>query len=254
VKVGKLDGRVAIITGGARGQGAAEARLLVDHGARVLIADVLVEEGERLAAELGPRARFERLDVSSPEDWEHAVRVARSMGPIRVLVNNAAIHWLRPLVDETLDDFQRMLAVNLAGPFLGIKAVVEPMAAAGGGSIINVSSIAGLTGFSLHGAYGSAKWGLRGLTKTAALELAAQKIRVNSVHPGAVNTAMVGSTDDPHRFDRVPLRRCAEPDEVAQLILFLASDDSSYMTGSELTIDGGASAGVHAAPPTLASD
>jgi 3alpha(or 20beta)-hydroxysteroid dehydrogenase len=246
--MGTLDSSVAIITGGARGQGAAEARLFVNEGAHVLIGDVLVAEGEQLAHDLGPQARFFPLDVSSPQDWSAAAEVAEQLGPVKVLVNNAAIHWLRPLKDENLIDFQRMLTVNLAGPFLGMQAVRELMARSGGGSIINVSSIAGLTGFSSHGAYGASKWGLRGLTKTAALEFAPEKIRVNSVHPGAVSTIMAGETSDPGRFDRVPLRRSAEPWEIAQLVLFLASDASAYITGTELTIDGGASAGIHAAP------
>ena len=244
-----LEGAVAIVTGGARGQGAAEARAFVDAGAQVVIGDVLEDLGRRTAEEIGAGCHFFPLDVSDPSGWTDAVALAGSLGPVRVLVNNAATHWLRPIRDENLADFQRMLAVNLGGPFLGMQAVVDPMVRAGGGSIVNVSSIAGLTGFPLHGAYGASKWGLRGLTKTAALELAPLRIRVNSVHPGAVSTEMAGADrDDPGRFDRVPLGRAADPSEIADLVLFLASPASAYITGAELTIDGGASAGVHAAP------
>jgi 3alpha(or 20beta)-hydroxysteroid dehydrogenase len=169
-------------------------------------------------------------------------------GPIRALVNNAAIHWVRPLVEETLDGLLQMMAVNLGGVFLGMRSVLEPMSRAGGGSIVNISSIAGMTGFTNHGAYGASKWAIRGITKTAALEFAPFGVRVNSVHPGAVNTLMAGDTSVPGRFDRVPLKRSAEPAEVADLVLFLASDASAYVTGAELVIDGGASAGVNAAP------
>ncbi|MEO5840607.1 MAG: glucose 1-dehydrogenase [Acidimicrobiales bacterium] len=247
--MGKLDGKVAIITGGARGQGEAHARLCVEEGAHVVIGDVLDDDGQTVAAELGEKARYVHLDVSRAEDWANAVAVAESMGSLRVLVNNAAIHWTRPIEFETADGFERIWRVNLLGAFLGIKAAIEPMRRAGGGSIINISSTAGLTGLAYHGAYGSAKWGMRGLTRTAAVELGGDGIRVNSVHPGPINTAMMSKSpgfqaaDSEERFQNLPARRCGEPSEVAQLVVFLASDDSAFITGTEHTIDGGSMAG-----------
>jgi 3alpha(or 20beta)-hydroxysteroid dehydrogenase len=247
--MGKLDGKVAIITGGARGQGEAHARLFVEEGASVVIGDVLDDDGQRVAGELGDAARYVHLDVSRAEDWDNAVAVAESMGPLRVVVNNAAIHWTRPIEYETADGFERIWRVNLLGPFLGIKAVIEPMRRAGGGSIVNISSTAGLTGYAYHGAYGSAKWGMRGLTRTAAVELGRDGIRVNSIHPGPINTSMmtrspgIEETDFDERFQHLPARRCGEPREVAQLVVFLASDDSAFITGTEHTIDGGSMAG-----------
>ena len=247
--MGKLDGKVAIITGGARGQGEAHTRLFVEEGARVVIGDVLDDDGQRVAGELGDAARYVHLDVSRAEDWANAVAVAESMGPLRALVNNAAIHWTRPIEFETADGYERIWRVNLLGPFLGIKAVIEPMRRAGGGSIVNISSTAGLTGLAYHGAYGSAKWGMRGLTRTAAVELGGDGIRVNSVHPGPINTAMmtkspgIEGSDFETRFKHLPARRYGEPREVAQLVVFLASDDSAFITGTEHAIDGGSMAG-----------
>ena len=247
--MGKLDGKVAIITGGARGQGEAHARLFVEEGAHVVIGDVLDEDGQRVARELGAMARYVRLDVSRSEDWDNAVAIAASMGPLRVLVNNAAIHWTRPIEFETADGFERIWRVNLLGAFLGIKAAIEPMRRAGGGSIVNISSTAGLTGLAYHGAYGSAKWGMRGLTRTAAVELGGDGIRVNSIHPGPINTSMMtrspgmDEADFNERFLHLPARRYGEPREVSQLVVFLASDDSAFITGTEHTIDGGSMAG-----------
>jgi 3alpha(or 20beta)-hydroxysteroid dehydrogenase len=247
--MGRLDGKVVIITGGARGQGEAHARLCVEEGARVVFGDVLDDDGAKVAADLGEAARYVHLDVTSEADWASAVSLAESMGPLRVLVNNAAIHWTRPIEYENAIGFERIWRVNLLGPFLGIKAVIEPMRRAGGGSIINISSTAGLTGLAYHGAYGSAKWGLRGLTRTAAVELGRDGIRVNSIHPGPINTAMmtrspgVEETDFDERFKHLPARRYGEPSEVAQLVVFLASDDSAFITGTEHTIDGGSTAG-----------
>ena len=246
--MGKLDGRVAIITGGARGQGEAHARLCVEEGARVVIGDVIDDDGKRVADELGASAQYIHLDVSSADDWANAVSAAESMGPLRVLVNNAAIHWTRPIEFETADGFERIWRVNLLGAFLGIKAVIAPMRSAGGGSIINISSTAGLTGLAYHGAYGSAKWGMRGLTRTAAVELGRDKIRVNSIHPGPINTAMLTRSpgvdlESDERFQHLPAQRHGEPREVAQLVVFLASDDSAFITGTEHTIDGGSMAG-----------
>jgi 3alpha(or 20beta)-hydroxysteroid dehydrogenase len=243
---GRLAGAVAIVTGAARGQGEAEARLLAAEGASVVLGDVLDAEGEAVAASIGPAAAYVHLDVSQPADWAAAVARAEAFGPLRVLVNNAAIHWTRPIEHESVDALRRILDINLVGTFLGIQSVIAPMRAAGGGSIVNISSTAGLTGLPYHGAYGSTKWAVRGLTKTAAVELGPDGIRVNSIHPGPIKTAMlptIEGVDTDSRFGHLPLRRAGEVDEVAQLVLFLASSASSFMTGTEFVIDGGSTAG-----------
>jgi len=245
--VGVLDGKVAIITGAARGQGAAEARSFSAEGARVVLTDVLDAEGGALVAEIGGGARFVHHDVSQEREWAAVVHeTLRAFGRVDILVNNAGIHWIRPLEEETTEGFERIWRVNLLGPFLGMRAVVAPMRAAGGGSIVNISSTAGMVGLPGHSAYGAAKWGLRGLTKTAALELGTDSIRVNSVHPGAIKTAMLPADRDElgeGRFAGLPLGRAGEATEVAALVTFLASDASAYMTGAELVIDGGSTAG-----------
>ncbi|MGY2059163.1 glucose 1-dehydrogenase [Nocardia gipuzkoensis] len=245
-----LNGKVALITGGARGQGAAEARLFVRRGARVVITDVLEAEGAGLAESLGDAARFVRHDVSVGADWDAAAALAVSaFGSLDVLVNNAAIYTARPLTETAPEELERILRVNLVGPFRGIQAVVGPMTRAGGGSIVNISSQAGLEGLMGHAAYGSSKWGLRGLTKTAALELGPAGIRVNSVHPGPIATPMVPYlTTGPGSFPALPLQRTGVPEEVAELVAFLASDASAYITGAEVTIDGGLAAGKFLPP------
>ncbi|WP_059019287.1 glucose 1-dehydrogenase [Mycobacterium sp. M26] len=236
--MGRVDDKVAIITGGAQGMGAADARMLVAEGARVLIADILDEKGEQLAAELGDAARYVHLDVSDAEQWQTAVETAVSaFGKVNVLVNNAGIVQVSPLKSIDVEKWNRVLAVNLTGAMLGIKAVLEPMKAAGGGSIINVSSIEGMRGASWVHSYVASKWGLRGLTKSAALELASDNIRVNSVHPGFIRTPM--TKHFPDDMVGAPLGRPGKPEEVATFIVFLASDESSFSTGSEYVVDGG---------------
>jgi 3alpha(or 20beta)-hydroxysteroid dehydrogenase len=235
--MGRLDGKVALITGAARGQGEAEARLFVREGAKVLLTDVLDEDGATVAKDLGDAARYRHHDVGSADDWSAAVAEAvETFGTLNVLVNNAGIHHVTPIEDETLEVFERTIRVNLYGTFLGIKTVIPVMRAAGGGSIVNISSLAGMKGIPGHGAYGASKWAVRGLTRTAANELGKDNIRVNSVHPGPIKTAMIGGITD---FSFLPLKRAGEVEEVANLVLFLASDESSFITGNEHIIDGG---------------
>lgn len=245
--MGRLDGRVAIISGGAKGMGAAHAARLIDEVAVVVIGDVLDERGEETAGELGPACHFHHLDVTASGDWAGVVDAAQALGPLRVLVNNAAVHWTKPFEEETVDGLRTLYDINLVGSVLGIQAVADAMRAAGGGSVINVSSTAGLTGLSDHLAYASSKWAVRGMTKVAAIELGPD-IRVNSVHPGPIKTDMMSNVENTRRFDGYPLARAGEPSEVAGLVAFLASDDSSFQTGTEFVIDGGSLAGLPGRP------
>ncbi|TYB61447.1 glucose 1-dehydrogenase [Nonomuraea sp. PA05] len=242
--MGLLDGKVALITGGARGMGAAHVRLFLEEGARVVFGDVLDEEGKALAEETG--AIYLRHDVTSPEEWERAVRTAvEAYGKLDVLVNNAGILKFRRISDMSLEDFDRVIDVNLKGTWLGVKSVIEPMKAAGRGSIVNISSIEGYVGAEGLSAYSASKFGIRGITKSAARELARFKIRVNSVHPGAINTAMaldpdiVAEVDADAFVKSMVIKRFAKPVEVSHVVAFLASDRASYCTGSEVTVDGG---------------
>jgi 3alpha(or 20beta)-hydroxysteroid dehydrogenase len=234
--------RVIVITGGARGQGEAEARALVAKGARVLICDVLVEEGERLAADLGAAVRFVRHDVSQERDWDAVMQVAAGWGGCHGLVNNAGVLIMGGLRETSVAEFERHIRVNQLGCFLGLKHAAELMSASGGGSIVNVSSSAGLRASPAAIAYSSTKWAIRGLTKAAAVDLASNGIRVNSIHPGPIATEMLSFQTPQERAARiaqVPLRRMGTIEEVASLVVFLLSDDSSYITGAEITVDGG---------------
>jgi 3alpha(or 20beta)-hydroxysteroid dehydrogenase len=245
--MGRLDGKVAIVTGGARGQGGAEAALFRAEGAQVVITDVLTEAGRAHAAAIG--ATFITHDVRSEEEWAEVVRqTLERHGRIDVLVNNAGIFQRAKLLDTTVEDFRRIVDVNQLGVFLGMKAVAPAMIAQQAGSIVNISSIAGLVGSPGAFAYGASKFAVRGMTKSAAIELARANVRVNSIHPGMIETDMMTEVTggDAGRHDRVaaavPLRRPAESDEVASLALYLASDESRYCTGSEFVIDGGITA------------
>jgi len=247
--MGRLAGKVAIVTGGARGMGEATVRLLVEEGAKVLIGDVLDEPGQALANELGDGTRYTRLDVSKKADWEAAVVLARQLGPLSVLVNNAAIIFQKTIVDTTEDDFMRIVSVNQLGVFLGMQAVFPSLKANGGGSIINVSSIDGLQSKNSLVAYSSTKWAVRGMTKAAAMEMGQFNIRVNSVHPGGIYTSMHGSefmsVQDANKFyQNHAIPRVGLPREVAALTAFLASDEATYSTGAEFIADGGWSAGL----------
>lgn len=236
--MGRLDGKVAIITGAARGQGEAEARLFAAEGAKVVLGDVLDDLGEAVAKDIGDAARYVHLDVRSPDDWKAAVDTAVSeFGRLNVLVNNAGIANGSAIGRFGLDKWQEIIDVNLTGPFLGIRAAADALVAAGGGSIINNSSIEGLRGTSWAHGYVASKWGLRGLTKSVAVELAPHGVRVNSLHPGLIRTPITeGIPDD---MIPIPLGRPGRPEEVAAFVVFLASDESSYATGTEFVMDGG---------------
>ena len=248
--MGRLDGKVALITGGARGMGKSHVRHFVAEGARVVFGDVLDDKGAYVAGQLGDEScRYLHHDVTSEADWAAAVALAtEAFGPPDVLVNNAGILTFAPIADMPLADFRRVLEVNAVGCWLGMKAVIGPMTKAGGGSIVNVSSIEGFTGAAGLSAYSASKFAIRGMTKAAAQELAAFGIRVNSVHPGGVLTRMVleqaGTGRDGERFlGSLPLGRFAEPAEISRLVAYLASDESSYSTGSEFVADGGVLSG-----------
>jgi 3alpha(or 20beta)-hydroxysteroid dehydrogenase len=246
----RLDGKVALISGGARGQGEAEARLFAAEGAKVVIGDVREGEGEALAEELGGNAAFQVLDVRSPEQWDRAVATAVDrFGGLHVLVNNAGIGAVGTLEGMDLEEHARIIDVNLNGVYYGMRCAKEALVASGHGSIINISSIDGLAGMLGMTSYVASKFAVTGMTKSAAIELGPFGIRVNSVHPGVIDTPMLGGPDSPARprLERLmqlqPIRRMGLPEEVAAVVLFLASDESSYVTGAAIPVDGGHLAG-----------
>ena len=250
--MGRLDGKVALISGGARGMGNAEARLFAREGARVVIGDVAAADGAALAADIGDAARFVNLDVTSYDQWESAVAETLAVfGRLDILVNNAGIVIPSPMRDLSLEDYQKVIDVNQTGVFLGMKAATPAMERSGAGSIINISSIDGMIGMDLVFSYVASKFAVRGMTRVAALELAPIGIRVNSVHPGFVHTRLGNPDDipeirellDDYSRRRVPLGRTGEPEDIANLVLFLASDEAGYITGSEFVADGGILAG-----------
>jgi 3alpha(or 20beta)-hydroxysteroid dehydrogenase len=241
--MGRLDEKVCLITGAARGQGAVEAELFVEEGATVWLTDVLDEDGTAMAESAG--GTYRHLDVRDEDEWSALIdEIVTRDGRIDVLVNNAGIFRSDRMLDTSVEDFRNVMSVNCLGVFLGMRAVAGPMREAGSGSIVNISSLAGLQAASGAFAYGTSKWAVRGMTKTAAVELARRGVRVNSIHPGLIETDMLDQLHvEPDRLTRgVPLGRTATAREVATLALFLASDESSYSTGSEFVVDGGLSA------------
>lgn len=247
----RLEGKVALISGGSRGQGATEAELFVREGARVVIADILEPEGNAVAAQIregGGDASFIRLDVTSEDDWRDAVEFTlNTYGRLDILINNAAIYKRTPIVQTDLDEWNRIMDINSTGVFLGTKHAVPAMQKSGGGSIINISSTAGLVGSERGSAYGASKGSVRLFTKYTAIQHAGDGIRANSIHPGPIDTEMIKENistpeDRAESEARVPLRRIGTVMDVAYGALFLASDESSFMTGAELVIDGGVTA------------
>ncbi|MFJ7649768.1 glucose 1-dehydrogenase [Lysinibacillus sp. NPDC097279] len=241
----RLAGKVAIITGAAQGMGAAHAKLFVENGAKVILTDLNEEKGNAFAAELGENAIFVKQNVTSEEDWATVIAKAEeAFGPVNVLVNNAGITMAKNMLEVTLEEYKRIVDINQVSVFLGMKTVAGSMAKAGGGSIVNISSMNGLVAGAIG--YTDTKFAVRGMTKAAAINLAPMGIRVNSVHPGVIATPMVVQEDTKAAVEEfskhIPLKRVAQPEEVSNMVLFLASDDSSYSTGSEFVIDGGLTA------------
>ncbi|WP_292991322.1 glucose 1-dehydrogenase [Mycobacterium sp.] len=239
----RLAGKVAVVSGGARGMGASHVRALVDEGAKVVFGDILDADGEAVAKDVGGAAGYVHLDVTRPDDWQRVIAAAvEDFGGVDILVNNAGIINVGMIEDYELSEWQRILDINLTGVFLGIQAVVPTMKAAARGSIINISSIEGMAGtVACHG-YTATKFAVRGLTKSTAMELGPSGIRVNSIHPGLIKTPMTEWV--PEDIFQTALGRAAEPREVSSLVVYLASDESSYSTGSEFVVDGGCTAGL----------
>ena len=243
--MGRVEGKVAIVTGAAQGLGASHARVLAEQGAKVVLTDILEERGCEVATQIGSNAKFMSQDVSREQDWQRVINDAEGeFGAISVLVNNAAIATRTPIEKLTLAEYQRVIDVNQTSVFLGMRAVLPSMRRNGGGSIVNLSSATGIVGMPGVLAYGASKFAVRGMTKTAAAEFAVDNIRVNSIHPGAINTSMAPLAEEGQGpVDMViattALRRLGEPVEVSQVVLMLASDESSYVTGAEFVVDGG---------------
>jgi 3alpha(or 20beta)-hydroxysteroid dehydrogenase len=251
----RLEGKVALITGAARGQGEAEARRFVEEGARVLLTDVRDDEGEALARSLGAAAAYQSLDVIDEAQWRRAVSTAVDrFGALHVLVNNAGIGIVGLLDELSLEDHRRIIDVNLNGVYLGLRTAKSALAATGNASIVNVSSIDGLVGVLGMTSYSASKFAVTGMTRSASIELGPLGIRVNSIHPGVIASPMVRevSGEIQARLDRLmaqqPIARMGEPEEVANLALFLASDEASYITGTQIVIDGGHLAGPYREP------
>lgn len=239
----RVSGKVALVTGAARGMGAEHARLLVEEGAQVVLADILDDLGQQLADELGENARYIHLDVRNSEDWDAAVATAVStFGGLSVLVNNAAVAEFASVEDTTIELWERILEVNLTGTFRGMQAALPALKRSKSSSIVNISSTAAFVGYESLGAYNASKWGIRGLTKSVALDMAKFGVRVNSVHPGVIKTPLSeGLSETPAH---VAMHRMGRSREVSYMVLFLASDESSYCTGAEYLVDGGEIAGL----------
>jgi 3alpha(or 20beta)-hydroxysteroid dehydrogenase len=242
-----LAGKVVLVTGGSRGLGAAFARHLVARGGKVMVADVLDDDGKQLVGELGESACYAHLDVTDTAGWAAAVQVALAeFGTLNGLVNNAGVSTGQLIEHEPVEHFRSVLEINLVGVFNGIQAVIAPMREAGGGSIVNISSSAGLFGLALTAGYGASKWAVRGLSKIAAVELDSDHMRVNSVHPGITFTPMtaeVGIQPGEGNYPNAPMGRVGVPEEIAGVVGYLLSNDAGYVTGAEIAVDGGWTAG-----------
>ena len=242
--MGRLDGKVALITGGARGMGASHARAFIAEGAKVAITDILAEEGEKTAQELGNSAIFIKHDVTKEADWENAVKkTEEAFGPVSVLVNNAGIARNEPTENVTVESYHQVYEINQLSVFLGMKTVFPSMKNAKAGSIVNISSLSGMVGQAANLAYNATKFAVRGMTKSAAIEWGAHGIRVNSVHPGIIKTPMTAAEELQPILEEmsktIPLKRTGDPEDITHLCVYLASDESSYSTGAEFVVDGG---------------